>query len=178
MKNRNNHTNSALTFDYIKEKYGGILIPRPRVEIKLSNGNKSFKTAMLVDSGADTSLLPMEIAQILELDLNSGDRIESSSASGKFTTVRKEVNAELVKGTKTIKLGIMPVLISLRDSHENISNSHALLGRSLFFRKFDITFRENSFKLILRKPRKYIEPLQLSTFMQFGSIELKNKNNF
>lgn len=154
MKFRNKLPNGALTFKYINDQHKGVSIPRPRVEIRLKNGKNSFKLAMLVDSGADVTLLPLEVAEILELDLNPKDIIDSSSASGKFQTIGRVVNAELIKGIRSIDLGLMPVRISLQKSHENLSNSHSLLGRSHFFKKFDVTFRENTFKIILKKPKK------------------------
>lgn len=154
MKFRDKLPNGALTFKYIKDQHKGIVVARPRVEIRLRNGDNSFKLAMLVDSGADVTLIPLEVAEILELDLSSKNMIESSSASGKFQTIGREVNAELIKGTRNIDLGLMPVRVSLQKSHEGMSNSHSLLGRSHFFKKFDITFRENTFKIILKKPKK------------------------
>jgi hypothetical protein len=154
LKFRNKLPNGTLTFKYIKDQHKEVSIPRPRVEVRLMNKDKSFKLAMLVDSGADVALIPLEVAEILELDLNSNDAIESSSASGKFQTIGRKVNAELIKGTRNIDLGLMYVRIPLQKSHENQSNGHALLGRSNFFKKFDVTFRENMFKLILKKPKK------------------------
>ena len=56
---------------------------------------------MLVDSGADTSLIPLEIAEILELKLT--DKRISNSVSVPFKTMLSEVSAELLKGLKVIK---------------------------------------------------------------------------
>ena len=150
---RDSFVNHALTFKYIKDIQKGSIKYRPRVEIRLSNKEKSIKLAMLVDSGADISLIPFEVAEILELELK--DKIKSSSASGHFDTYASTVNSELIKGNnKTYNLGSMDVRVSTNKIHETNLNSHALLGRSLFFTKFDITFRENTFKIILRKPKR------------------------
>lgn len=146
-------TPKSLVFKYTKEELRGGTIYRPRVEIRLSNGNNSIKIIMLIDSGADVSFIPKEIAEVLELDLTTGEKIKASSASEQFEVVRKEVHAELIKGTKVISLGMMDVRIPLKN-HTDSTNSHNLLGRNHFFRKFDITFRENTFKIILKKPKK------------------------
>lgn len=60
----------SLTFDYLKDKYvtqdkKEIFIHRPRVEIRLSNGQQNIKLPMLVDSGADITLIPLEVADIV-----------------------------------------------------------------------------------------------------------------
>jgi hypothetical protein len=149
---RNAFVNHALTFKYIKDIHKGNFVYRPRVEIRLSKKENSFKLAMLVDSGADISLIPLEVAEILELELK--DKVSSSSASGHFETCASTVNAELIKGNKPYDLGRMDIRVPTKKIHEKNLNSHALLGRSLFFNKFDITFRENTFKIILKKPKK------------------------
>ncbi len=147
----------ALTFKYVKDKHIDDKkqihhIPRPRVEIRLSNNKKTFKLAMLVDSGADISLIPLEVAEILNLGL--GKEITSRSASGTFVTKEGKVNAQLLKGSKSYDLGEMEIRVPVEKIESQNINSFALLGRSKFFRKFDITFRESIFKLILRNPKK------------------------
>jgi len=89
----------AITYKYIKDKYEGKVIPRPRVEIRLRNNGKTFKLAMLVDSGADTSFIPLEIAEILDIKLD--EKIKTSrGASGPFKTRAGKVGAELIKGIR------------------------------------------------------------------------------
>jgi hypothetical protein len=58
----------TLTFKYVRDTLEGKIVYRPRVEIRLSNGDRSFRIAMLVDSGADTSFIPLEVAEILNLN--------------------------------------------------------------------------------------------------------------
>ena len=73
---------NTASFRYMKDRRDGRVIDRPRVEMQLSNGDKFFRLVMLVDSGADTSFIPLEVAEILELKLD-GVRT-SRSASGLF----------------------------------------------------------------------------------------------
>lgn len=88
----------TLTFKYVNDRFDGKVVPRPRVEIRLVNGTKTFRLAMLVDSGADTSFIPKEIADILELKLSEPKKLRS--ASGPFDTASSKVRAELLKGNQ------------------------------------------------------------------------------
>jgi hypothetical protein len=148
---------SVLTYRYAADKHVDsskqIHVYRPKVEIRLSNREKSFKIAMLVDSGADVTLIPLEIADILGLDL--GKQIESYSASDKFVTQASKVNAELLKGVKSYDLGEMEVRVPVKKIQSGIITSYALLGRSHFFKIFDVTFRENTLKILLKRPKKH-----------------------
>ena len=146
----------TLTFRYVNDRFEGKVVARPRVEIRLSNGDNSFRIAMLVDSGADTSFIPLEVAEILDLKLS--DKKRSRSASGPFETALSIVKAELIKGTQKIPLGQIAVVIPTRKLEDEPGNldTYALLGRKEFFRKFDITFRETTSKLILRPPKRSV----------------------
>jgi len=104
-----------LTFKYVNDKHDGRTIPRPRVEIRLTNGVKAFRIAMLVDSGADTSFIPKEVADILDLKLS--DPKKSRSASGPFETANSKVSVELIKGNQKISLGEMPITVPLKSIH-------------------------------------------------------------
>jgi predicted aspartyl protease len=130
-----------------------IFTHRPRVEIRLSNGQQNIKLPMLVDSGADITLIPLEVAEILGLEL--GKEIRSTSASGTFVTRETKVKAQLLKGVKSYDLGLMDVRVPIDKIEGSNLQTYALLGRSHFFMKFDITFRENMLKILLRKPKKH-----------------------
>lgn len=142
---------NAITYKYVKDKQNGKIIPRPRIEIILNNGGKVFRLVMLVDSGADTSFIPLEVAEILELKLGASQT--SRSASGPFETAPSKCHAELAKGNTMIPLGEIQLIIPLKKIDDQNIMSYALLGRRPFFNFFDVTFRENSLKVILRKPK-------------------------
>jgi predicted aspartyl protease len=146
------HISRTLTFRYVHDTLEGRVIPRPRVEIRLINGDKVFRLAMLVDSGADTTFIPKEVAEILELKLS--ETRKSRSASGPFETASGKVMAVLVKGREEIPLGEIPVIVPVKTIDDNNLQSYALLGRFPFFHYFDITFRERTKKLVLRTPKK------------------------
>ncbi len=142
---------NTISFRYVKDKQDGKIIARPRLEMLLRNGDRVFRLVMLVDSGADTSFIPLEVAEILELKL--GEVKTSRSASGPFETTSATCQVELVKGGKPIPLGEMLFVIPTKKLDDENITSYALLGRGPFFNYFDITFRENDGKLILRKPK-------------------------
>lgn len=147
-------TPGAIVFRYVKDRLDDKIIPRPRLEIRLRNGEKTFRVAMLVDSGADISFISFEIADILGLKLSS-ETFTSRSASGSFETRRGTVYAELMKGSDNIALGEIPVSVPAKPSADpKYYANYALLGRTPFFKKFDVTFRENIQKLILRRPKR------------------------
>lgn len=153
MNFRARKSSRTLTFKYVNDRYDGKIVPRPRVEIRLMNGTNNFRIAMLVDSGADTSFIPKEVADILQLKLS--DPKTSRSASGPFQTAQSTVKAELIKGIGSIPLGEMPVIVPLKAIDNNNLESYALLGRFPFFRQFDVTFRETTRKLVLRSPKMH-----------------------
>lgn len=143
----------SLVFKYVKDIFDGKTIYRPRVEVRVFNGSNDIRLVMLVDSGADTSFLPLEVAEILQLKLGSPK--VSRSAAGPFTTRFTTVQAELIKGREKIPLGPIPVNVPTRKTEKGNFLSYSLLGRIGIFNKFDITFRENTKKLILKSPKTY-----------------------
>ena len=105
-------------------------IYRPRVEIRLSNKGRNIRLAMLVDSGADTSFIPLEVDEILDLDLTK--RKTSRHTSGPFETSITSAYAELVKGTELIPLGMVVLIVPTdKIDDENLDN-YTLLGRKEF----------------------------------------------
>lgn len=146
---RNRNIPNSLVLKYVKETLKDKVVYRPKIEVILSNGEESISLVMLVDSGADTSLIPLYIAETLNLKFT--DTMTSTSASEDFETGISEVHVDLKKGNKIIKLGRMPVLVNLDTDMKR--NTHLLLGRNNFFKKFDITFRENTLRIVLKKPK-------------------------
>lgn len=108
---------------------------------------------MLVDSGADTSFLPLEVADILGLKLS--EKLHTSrSASGPFETKHASGEAEILRGDRAIPIGTIHVTVPVAKVNEQYMTSYALLGRDSFFQKFDVTFRDKSRKLILVPRRR------------------------
>ena len=79
----------SFTLDYTRDYLGGVEHYRPRIPVRLQNGEFQFLTAMVVDSGADVSLIPAEIADVLHPNLGSPET--SIGPAGKFSVRRSSV---------------------------------------------------------------------------------------
>jgi len=97
----------------------------------------------LVDSGADTTVVPKDLA--LVLGLNEGNELETRGIGGPVR-VRSSKLALTVKGQHEAYSVNVPVLI-LQDQ----SNIPLILGRNGFFEEFHITFRQDQEKIVLKK---------------------------
>jgi hypothetical protein len=104
----------------------------PIVPITLSYQGRSLRTEGLLDSGANLSLFPAEIAEYLGLSLESGRPIYLSGIGGRILGYRHQVS--LAVETTAFQATIV-------FSAEFIS-SFNILGRDNFFKKFRITFNE------------------------------------
>lgn len=133
------------------ERYEGKVVFRPKIEVALKNKGKAIRLVMLVDSGADTSFLPLEVAELLELKLSEKTHI-SRSASGPFETKHALVQAEIRRDAR-LPIGTLRVTVPVSKMDEKYAMNYALLGRDPFFKKFDVPFRDGSRKLVLY-PRK------------------------
>lgn len=106
-------------------------VPRPRIEIRLTHGDRFVKLLALVDSGADDCLFPLEVAQYLRLPLKR-DAIHryGGIGAGSVTAMFGTVALEVGKWT-------------LWDFYAGFSDSPSvvpILGQNGFFSEFEITF--------------------------------------
>ncbi len=62
------------------KKINGIL--RPIIPIEISFDNKSIKYEVLVDSGADNNIFDAEIGEILNIDIEKGEREDVGGITG------------------------------------------------------------------------------------------------
>ncbi|MBI9019039.1 MAG: retroviral-like aspartic protease [Phycisphaerae bacterium] len=121
----------------------GSQIKTPSIPV-FFKGNSSLKmnTIALVDSGADCSVIPKGLADILNLDM-TGPKQDSYGFGGKIKCIESNVNITLKQNHEKYEFKI-PVLISSNDS------CPIILGRNKFFDKFKITFDSKHQKLILK----------------------------
>jgi hypothetical protein len=134
-------------------------VPRPKIEVifrkysdaKDSETNPEFRIFGLVDSGADISYIPRQIAEILKLNLDESTKKESKSASESFWTFKTQVHLEIIYESRKIPVGIIDVLVPEKyDLGEDIEKK-VLLGRSGLFNHYSITFNEDTKNLVLKK---------------------------
>ena len=99
-----------------------------------------------MDSGADNSVVPKDVAELLELDLNK-PKEEARGIGGKVPSVQTSMNIELKRSHEAYSFRI-PVKVILKDE---IDEMPILLGRAGFFDKFIVTFNQKEERIILKR---------------------------
>jgi len=116
---------------------------------RLKHGDLSLTTIGLVDSGSTTTFVPLELAEILSLPIERED--SAVGAGGSFNNTIRKVDIILLKGnTPFSKILNFPVYVPVEEGRI----PYVVLGRDSIFGKFDITFRENKQRFILRGPKR------------------------
>lgn len=138
----------TLTFKYKRVKRpNNVEIKSPSIPVSLWGVGQRFEFIALLDSGADVSVIPKDVAELLGLDL-SGKREEARGIGGKVQTVQTRINLELGKPHEKYTFNSMPIKVILEDGNMEIP---ILLGRLGFFDRFTITFNQKEEKIILKK---------------------------
>lgn len=112
-------------FPYIREK--GRYLPMVPVLV-----GKLFQTYAIVDSGAEISLFRPEVAKVLGIQIEKGERMDLTGIGGRIVVYRH----------------IILIAIAARELKSNIAFSHEfvasinILGRNNFFRYFIVKFDE------------------------------------
>jgi len=134
---------------YISYNHEGKRIHLPLVYVRLFGKNATFRSPALVDSGATTSFIPTDLAEALELpDMGVSD---ATGAGGKFPTRVTECEIAVLKQKEIVSI--------LNAKHIHIPKERGripfvVLGRDTIFQKYDIIFRENTMKVIFRRPKE------------------------
>jgi hypothetical protein len=107
--------------------------------------SESLTTIGLVDSGSNVTFVPLELADILSLPIERED--SAVGAGGTFNNTIRKVNIRLLKGnTSFASFPNFPVYVPMDQGRV----PYVVLGRDSIFSKFDITFRENKQRFVLR----------------------------
>ena len=116
------------------------VVYRSSVQIDIRKGDKHILQMAIVDSGSDITLMDFEIAQFLEIDLATCDRVNLGGIIGKSVGYSSEVSIVVEKFKKEISI---PVVFT-----EEL-NTGILLGQTGFFDNYKITFdrRNRAFSL-------------------------------
>lgn len=124
-----------LEFAFRREK-SGILgtITRPVARVILINHRIKVPEILYVDSGADITMIPKSIGDLLGLRINTSDKIDSLQGIG-------ERSVAMV--VKRIKMQIGDTIIPVRIAWALTEGVPLLLGRSDIFKLFNITFVRN-----------------------------------
>ena len=119
-------------------------IKSPSIPVTIIGPKESLELIALVDSGADISVIPKEVAEVLGLDL-SGEIQPALGVGGSIKTVPSHVSLVVERGHERYRLNI-PIKVAL--DQQDIP---PILGRTGFFEEFEITFNELEEKIYLKK---------------------------
>ena len=118
----------------------------------LESRTSAVATDGLVDSGATTTFIPKEIADILAL-IPTGEkgnrRQEASGAGGRFPTI--PVKLKRLTLVKNVSPFCELVEVDALVPEDEGRLPYVILGRDYVFKKFDITFQENRRKFIFQR---------------------------
>ena len=136
----------TITFRYKTVKRpDGTQVKTPSIPILLM-GKERFETVALLDSGADISVIPLSLAELLGLEINS-KKVIAYGIGGQVDSVDTSVNILIEKGHEKYNFK-MPVKVILEKYDFPI-----LLGRVGFFDKFIISFDQQNEKITLKKSK-------------------------
>ena len=137
----------ALTYRYAAVKRAdGALLHAPYIPVKLFNAqlDRWIFVNFLVDSGADSTVIPKDLAE--SMGLREGED-SSSSGIGGTVSVRAAKLSLLFENAHQRESIICDVLV-LQDGNAGVP---PLLGRNGFFESFDVTIQQHARKVVLKK---------------------------
>ena len=106
----------------------------PVIPFYISARGKQLKLRALIDSGATISVFKDEVAEQLEIEVESGKQIYLGGVGGRIKGYIHELSLEIAS-----KKFLCPVVFS-----REYLVSFNLLGREAFFRQFKIIFEEKN----------------------------------
>lgn len=98
----------------------------------------------LIDSGADISVIPKDVAELLNLNLD-GKNEKSRGIGGEVDVINTKLNINIKKGHENYTF-MIPVQVIL-----NGTNIPILIGRAGFFDEFKIIFDQINERVLLKK---------------------------
>ena len=120
----------------------------PTIPVTFVGPSDSVDLVAILDSGADISVLPLEIGEQLGLSLTK-DRSPCAGIGGDVETSEDHVRIRIMQGHENYTFEI-PVKVVLDPG----CNIPVLIGREGFFEEFEITFDESRERLSLKKVRR------------------------
>lgn len=143
--------------EYVPNQDGEYVpVEKPKIEVVFRRfsetkreDNREFRTFALVDSGADYSFLPKQIAELLHLDIDESDQ-RVYTVNGETNVWTSKVHVEIpLRGKRPIQVGMIDLHIMPHDVEEKYLQKLIILGRKDFFDKFAITINEHTKSITL-----------------------------
>lgn len=136
----------AMTFRYARLQRGeGSIVKAPCITVFEQDANgRVLEIPALIDSGADSAVVPKDLAEVLGLCLS--EEQETRGIGGITKAKRTRLSFRISNGRESYALS-MPALVLLDET----INIPLLLGRTGFFDEFEIIFRQPEEKIVLKK---------------------------
>ncbi len=131
---------SSIEFPYRTRIEGGVTLLTPVVLAELPTPYGVYPLRMLVDSGADCTMLSRALGELAGLDVLSLPKINARGIAGQ--------SVEVYRGSVTLRIGDLH-LPPIPCLYSDAVNSQLLLGREGFFDLFNITFDNRRKKVVL-----------------------------
>jgi predicted aspartyl protease len=137
----------SIIFRYVHvPRPDGTLRKAPFIPVFVTNKfGKIMEVVALLDSGADDSVVPKDLAEILGLKERDVEG-ETGGIGGKVKTKKSRLRFR-IKGSRESYTMDVPALV-LQDRSADVP---LLLGRHGFFENFHITFKQDEEKIVLKK---------------------------
>jgi predicted aspartyl protease len=126
----------------------GRVILLPLVHVELVSETETFTTIGLLDSGATTTFIPYEMADILGLipEKPESGSVVTAGGDAPFFPAKVKKLAILIGGKILTEFANIRVLVPAQPERDL---PYVILGRDSVFKRFHITFKENVKKFIL-----------------------------
>lgn len=111
------------------------------------DGNTSFQFIGLLDSGADFSVIPQDVAELLGLKL-TGQKEKVRGIGGWIESVNENVFISVSKGHENYSFKLLVKVIL--GTPEQTGDIPIILGRNGFFNLFKITFDQANERVSLK----------------------------
>ncbi|MEK6852583.1 MAG: retropepsin-like aspartic protease [Nanoarchaeota archaeon] len=141
----------SLTFRYKRVKRpNNVEVNSPSIPVTLSGDGGKYTFVALLDSGADVSAIPQEVAELLGLDL-SGKKEDAAGIGGKVPAVQSKVFLEIGKPHEIYKFDLPVKVILNKGIVLDGQEIPVLLGRAGFFDKFVIILDQKEERVTLKR---------------------------
>ena len=138
----------SMSFKYKQDRRGEKIIRTPSIPITLNGESEHVDTVVLIDSGADISVISMSMADLLGLKLENEEEV--TGIGGKIKASHSNVSLKIEKGHESYSLRL-PIKVLPKEIEIPV-----LLGRLVFFDSFDISFEQTKNKISLKKTTSFL----------------------
>jgi hypothetical protein len=141
-----------LSYNFTSYNIKGSQIFRPIIPVILQyDNNPPVAITMLLDSGADYSLISKDVGRSLGINVNKNANSDVQGISGTTDTIEEKVKIEFGMGHKYTFKKEITIHTTKKEGYPSLP----LLGREPIFKEFDVHFRlgleESKRKFVLDK---------------------------